>query len=81
MPTKIENLTNRPVLLRCNSGETLHIAPRAISADVLDVEVKDNLAVQKLKDRHIIALHEAEGKPAKKEKAERTKEEKAKTKK
>ncbi len=56
---KIENLTNRPVLLRCNSGETLHIAPRAISADVLDVEVKDNPKVQKLLEQHLIALREA----------------------
>jgi hypothetical protein len=59
---KIENLTNRPVLLRCNSGEALHIAPRATSADIPDVEVKGNRTVEKLKDRHVIAWHGAEEK-------------------
>jgi hypothetical protein len=35
----IENLTNRPVLLRLNSGNTLHLAPCAHSREISDIEV------------------------------------------
>lgn len=59
MHVTIENLTNRPILLRCNSGETLHVAPRTISAEIPDVEVRNNPKVQKLLDLHVITLHEA----------------------
>ena len=55
MPTKIENLTRRQVLVRLSSGETLHIAPRATSDDLADVEV-DNAKVQKLEQLRVIAL-------------------------
>ena len=78
MPVKIENLTNRPVLLRLNSGQTLHLAPRIATTEIMEVEVKGNTRLQKLQERHVIALHEV-GKtepPAavpKKEKAESTK--------
>ncbi|MGA1870569.1 MAG: hypothetical protein ACMUJM_18695 [bacterium] len=59
MSVFIENLTNRLVLLRLNSGQTLHLAPRASSREIPDIEVRKNLKVQKLLDRHIIALHKA----------------------
>lgn len=55
----IENLTNRPVLLRLNSGTTLHLAPRATSSELMDVEVNQNDKVKKLEDRHVIARHPA----------------------
>lgn len=62
MPVTIENLTNRPVLLRLNSGQTLHLTPRTTSGEILDVEVKSNTKVQKLAGRRVIALHETEEK-------------------
>ena len=57
MSFKIENLTTRPVLLRLNSGQTLHLAPRTISAELIDVEVENNPKVLKLKDLCVIGLH------------------------
>ncbi len=72
MSVKIENLTNRPVLLRLNSGRTLHLAPRATSSEIGGVEVNKNDKAQKLLARHVIALHEMEG--SKEEKAEPTEE-------
>jgi len=58
MTVKIENLTNSPVLLRLNSGQSLHLAPRITLTDILDVEVRNNAKVEKLKGRCVIALHE-----------------------
>ena len=59
MSVVIENLTSRPVLLRLNSGKTLHVRSRATSTEIGDAEVNNNTKVQKLRDRHIISLHEA----------------------
>ncbi len=59
MSVTIENLTNRPVLLRLNSGMTLHLAPRATSSEIMDVEVNQNDKVEKLKGQHVIVLHPA----------------------
>ena len=81
MSVKIRNLTNELVLVRCNSGVTLHIAPRAESEELMDVEVAQNPSVQKLLDRHVVALQKEEkaNRPVvgisdvKKEKAESTK--------
>ncbi|MBV7328186.1 hypothetical protein KFU94_07975 [Chloroflexi bacterium TSY] len=78
MSIKIQNVTNRPVLLRLNSGRTLHLDPRGTSSEIRNVEVKNNAKVQKLQERRIIALHEVkEKKPPtrgpKKNKAEPTK--------
>lgn len=53
MPVKIENLTMKPVLLRLNSGKTLHISPRA-TIEIMDVEVEKNAMVEKLCDRRVI---------------------------
>lgn len=57
MSVKIENLTNRPVLLRLNSGQTLHLAPSTTSIEIMDTEVKSNSKVQKLQERRVITLH------------------------
>ncbi|MCP4428740.1 MAG: hypothetical protein GY803_30005 [Chloroflexi bacterium] len=59
MPVKIENITSRPVLLRLNSGQTLHLAPRKTSEEIREVEVSNNAKVQKLQERHVIALRKA----------------------
>ena len=59
MPVEIENMTNRPVLLRLNSGTTLHLAPLSTSSEIMDDEVVNNAKVQKLLDRRVIDQHEA----------------------
>jgi hypothetical protein len=58
MPVTIENLTNRPVLLRFNSGHTLHLAPRTISLEIRDVEINRNAKIQMLMGRRVIALQQ-----------------------
>lgn len=60
MPVKIQNQTKKPVLLRLNSGKTLHLAPNAISSELRDAEVDNNAKVQKLQDRLVITLHKIE---------------------
>ncbi len=69
MPVKIKNLTKRPVLLRLNSGQTLHLAPESISAEIHDHEINGNIKANKLKDRNVIFWPEEEKKtkPLKKE--------------
>ena len=61
MSVKIENLTARPVLLRFNSGRTLHLGSRATSEEVLKVEL--SIKVEKLQKRHVIALHDVKKRP------------------
>lgn len=58
MSVEIQNLTSRPVLLRLNSGKTLHLMSRATSTEIGDAEVNNNTKVRKLRDRHVISLHE-----------------------
>ena len=69
MPVKIKNLTKRPVLFRLNSGQTLHLAPGSISAEVWEHEINGNTKAKKLKDRNVIFWPEEEKKtkPLKKE--------------
>ncbi len=62
MSVKIENLTNRPLSLRLNSGQSLHLSPRITSSEILEIEVMNNTKVQKLQNRHVIALHEVKKK-------------------
>ncbi len=73
MPVKIENLTNRPVLLTLASGQTLRLSPGEISAKLGEVEVKNNPKIQKLQERRVIGLHEVtkRGAPARAEVEER----------
>ena len=73
MPVQIENVTNRPVLLRLNSGATLHLAPRSISSEILEVEVSDNAKVQKLVERSVIQLQAKEKMEAPAQAAEKSK--------
>ncbi len=56
MSFKIKNLTNRPVLLRLNSGSTLHIAPRQMSGECTDGDVRNNHMIQKLLDRRVLSM-------------------------
>ena len=68
MPVSVTNLTNRPVLIRLNSGNTLHIAPAATSAAIADGERVRNAKIEKLIKRRVISV--AEQKPAKAKKAQ-----------
>ena len=53
----IRNLSNtRSVSIRLNTGQTRHIPPGGSLSGILDVEVNGNAMVQKLKNRHVIAL-------------------------
>jgi len=65
-----QNLTDRQVILRLNSGETLFIEPGRSSAYIPVEEMRNNTMVDKLLDRRIIAVHTVEktdtpGTPAK----------------
>ncbi len=57
MSVEIKNLTNRPVLMRLNSGRSLHLAPGATSTELADTEISNNAKVEKLTGRHVIALN------------------------
>jgi hypothetical protein len=62
MPVEIKNLTQRPVLMRLNSGATLHLSPGMTSDAIVEEEIDRNEKVAKLQSRHVIALTEAEAK-------------------
>lgn len=55
MPVKIQNKTDRPVLLRFNSGATLHLGPRGVTAEVVETDVSSR--IRKLEERHVVQLH------------------------
>ncbi len=61
MPIIIRNLAERPVFLTLTSGATLHLAPRASSPKLNDVEVKNNNKIDKLKNNFVIAVDVADG--------------------
>lgn len=56
MPVEIKNLTQRPVLMRLNSGASLHLSPGMTSHEIGDEEVSRNEKVEKLQGRHVIVL-------------------------
>ncbi len=58
----IENLTDRQVILRLNSGKTLFIEPGKPSGYIPVEETDNNTMVEKLLGRRIIALHTVEEK-------------------
>lgn len=65
MPVEIKNLTQRPVLMRLNSGASLHLSPGMTSHEIVDEEVRRNEKVEKLQGRHVIALIELKPKAQK----------------
>jgi hypothetical protein len=72
MPVRVRNLTHRPVLIRLNSGTTLHIAPAACSDEVADGERVRNAKIEKLLKRRVISL--IEQKPGPKARAKKAQE-------
>jgi hypothetical protein len=67
MPVEIKNLTQRPVLMRLNSGASLHLSPGMTSHEIVDEEVTRNGKVEKLQGRRTIALIEVKHKVQKAE--------------
>ncbi|MCP4657130.1 MAG: hypothetical protein GY856_17110 [bacterium] len=56
MPVKIQNLTNRAVLLRFSSGRTLHLAPQGTSPEVMATDLSSR--IRKLEARHLIRIED-----------------------
>ena len=56
----IENLTDRQVVLRLNSSQSLCLDPGTTSGKILNVELSDNPMVKKLRERRVIALYPVE---------------------
>ena len=63
----LKNLSNRPVLLRLNSGETLHIAPRQLSGEITEGEILNNQMIKKLVKRSVITKLETKNQKKKSE--------------
>ncbi len=61
MSKEIENICNRPVQIRMNSGNNLHLGPKAIETNILNAEVENNAKIEKLQKLNMIDLRE-EGK-------------------
>jgi hypothetical protein len=57
---KIANLSNRPVVVRLNTGRTLHLAPRAESEEVHESEVSGNQKLRKLSAHRLIEVQKTE---------------------
>ncbi len=57
MSIKFENKTEKQVILRLNSGQTLFIDPGIFPGEVEDIEASNNTMVKKLLDRGVIAVH------------------------
>lgn len=58
--TSLTNLTDRPVIVMLNSGRSLHLAPRAHSEPLHQVEVNNNAMITKLLQRRLILLQDVE---------------------
>ena len=57
MPVTIENMTNRPVLLRFTSGATAWVAAGEKLANIVEADIKDNVRIRKLEARKVIKVH------------------------
>ncbi len=56
MPINIINRTSRPVLVRLNSGDTLHLGPEATASGLKGVELTGNVRINRLKEKGIISI-------------------------
>ncbi len=59
MPVTIENLIDKPVILRLNSGQTLHLSPGYPSEPIDETEVQNNEKANKLQSQRVILLRQA----------------------
>ena len=71
MTVKLENLTDRPVLLTLSSGEVLRLSPGETSDDLEDVEVRSSSKIEKLVTQGVITVQEPR-RTAKKRAAKKT---------
>jgi hypothetical protein len=71
MSVIIENLTDKPLWLRLNSGATVSVMPHASSQGVAESEVGGNPKLQRLTEQRVIRVQmageETEGEPAPRE--------------
>lgn len=58
MPVKITNMTNRPVMIRLNSGRICYLGGKDASEDIIEPEVLNNHKLNRLQTRNIIRLEE-----------------------
>ncbi len=74
MGTRIENLTDKPLWSRLNSGESVAIPPHMLSRNLPDHEVADNPKLKKLIEIGAIAFRKTgENPPAGESKPEKEK--------
>jgi len=66
MPVRLENLTDRPVLLTLSTGDTLRLSPWETSESLEELEVQASPKVEKLVARGVITVHEPRKRAAKK---------------
>ena len=53
---KIENLSNRLIIIRGNSGRYIHLAPKEFSKPIDEIEIINNLKIKKLIDSGLISV-------------------------
>jgi hypothetical protein len=55
---RLENLTDRPVLLTLSTGDVLRLSPGEMSEGLEDVEVQASTKIEKLVAQGVITMHE-----------------------
>lgn len=60
MPMRVQNKTNTSVLVRLRSGATVHLRAWETSAELEDVEVRDNPRIDVLAERGLVDLVDAD---------------------
>ncbi len=65
---RIKNLSNRLLIIRGNSGNSIHLMPDIVLENVDEVEIVNNSKVKKLIDSQLISIEKV--KQEKKEKEE-----------
>ncbi|MDH5602271.1 MAG: hypothetical protein OEY78_13320 [Gammaproteobacteria bacterium] len=63
MPSKIENLTNKPLWLTLNSGRSINVAATIQSETIEQSEIEGNEKLKKLESDGVVLIH-----PGRKEK-------------
>ena len=56
---KIENLSNRLMTIRGNSGRFIHLAPKESSSPIDEIEIANNPKIKKLIDSGLISVERA----------------------
>lgn len=63
MMVQVKNLVFRPVLFRLNSGRSMHLAAKALSPEIMSVEIEGNKKVEKLESHNIITILKTKTQP------------------